>query len=162
MALLGRTGISNLKYSCQPTGAPLTNAQANALIQQLQTHLTKSSNGPKPGTCRTCGKPGHWARECPQRNSSGPRPNNQNKNSDHPNNPNRHTQSVSWKNKPPPQTPQCSKVSEENGKTKWKFVHNNHTFFRVNIVGAGVQHTGQMNTVPKPLTLPPRLTTLKP
>ena len=50
---------------CQPVASdPISQAHAFALLQQ-QTH--GSGNASASDICLNCGKPGHWARDCPQK-----------------------------------------------------------------------------------------------
>ena len=50
---------------CSPDAVAI--AQADALIQQQQGPSSKG----KDGNCLHCGKPGHWARDCPSKRSNG-------------------------------------------------------------------------------------------
>jgi hypothetical protein len=50
---------------CSPDAVAI--AQAYALIQQQQGPSSKG----KDGNCLHCGKPGHWARDCPSKRSNG-------------------------------------------------------------------------------------------
>jgi hypothetical protein len=54
------------QLECTPIGAPLTEATAFTLIQQLQ----QNSGGTKRGVCHNCGKEGHWSRECLEKRSN--------------------------------------------------------------------------------------------
>ena len=58
-----------------PTDRTYTSAEINALFQtKMGTHAT----GPKSGNCNRCGKPGHWARECPNKSQMDANANNSN------------------------------------------------------------------------------------
>ena len=52
--------------------------------EQMRNHAARHDeamdiSAVKPGTCNICNKPGHWARECPQRTNSKQNSNNQGK-----------------------------------------------------------------------------------
>ena len=52
-----------------------TSAEINALFQ---TKMGTQPTGPKSGNCNRCGKPGHWARECPNKSQMDTNVNNSN------------------------------------------------------------------------------------
>ena len=57
--------------------SPMTRAEVMTLMQMKPSvRFGNSVGAKKPGTCNTCGKPGHWSRECPDNNkqkSTNPR-----------------------------------------------------------------------------------------
>ena len=58
-----------------PTDRTYTSAEINALFQtKMGTQPTSS----KSGNCNRCGKPGHWARECPNKSQTDANVNNSN------------------------------------------------------------------------------------
>ena len=58
-----------------PTDRTYTSAEINTLFQtKMGTQPTSS----KPGNCNRCGKPGHWARECPNKSQMDANVNNSN------------------------------------------------------------------------------------
>ena len=58
-----------------PTNRMYTSAEINALFQ---TKMGTRPTGPKSGNCNRCGKPGHWARECPNKSQMDTNVNNSN------------------------------------------------------------------------------------
>ena len=58
-----------------PTDRMYTSAEINALFQ---TKMGTQPTGPKSGNCNRCGKPGHWARECPNKSKTDTNANNSN------------------------------------------------------------------------------------
>ena len=58
-----------------PTDRTYTSAEINALFQ---TKMGTQPTGPKSGNCNRCGKPGHWARECPSKSQMDANANNSN------------------------------------------------------------------------------------
>ena len=58
-----------------PTDRTYTSAEINALFQ---TKMGTQPTGPKSRNCNRCGKPGHWARECPNKSQMDANVNNSN------------------------------------------------------------------------------------
>ena len=58
-----------------PTDRTYTSTEINALFQ---TKMGTQLAGPKSGNCNRCGKPGHWARECPNKSQMDANVNNSN------------------------------------------------------------------------------------
>ena len=58
-----------------PTDRMYTSAEINALFQ---TKMGTQPTDPKSGNCNRCGKPGHWARECPNKSQMDANVNNSN------------------------------------------------------------------------------------
>ena len=62
-------------HAIAPTDRTYTSAEINALFQtKMGTQPTSS----KSGNCNRCGKPGHWARECPNKSHMDTNENNSN------------------------------------------------------------------------------------
>ena len=58
-----------------PTDRMYTSTEINALFQ---TKMDTQPTGPKSGNCNRCGKPGHWAKECPNKSQMDANVNNSN------------------------------------------------------------------------------------
>jgi hypothetical protein len=93
-------------------------ASVNALLQHLQLMSShqQGSAGSKPRNCHSYNKPGHWARECPDKNNSrASQASGQGK--------------TSWKNMAPAKNEGCIKVEGEGNYAKWKKERNGKLFY---------------------------------
>ena len=90
---------------------------ALGLIQSNGLQLKGTGGSTKPGKCRNCGKEGHWAKECPDKQSK--------KDTNGTNQPN------TWR-KRKPDASWCTKVEEKNGVTHWSYKHNDKVFHYCN------------------------------
>jgi hypothetical protein len=75
--------VSYLKYRREDKWQPLHHAKdvkvpARTFGNNLTSIHENSTKTTKPGLCNNCQKPGHWARECPDKKSDGPRSYNRN------------------------------------------------------------------------------------
>ena len=129
-----------VNLQCMDVNQPLTEASALVLMQQLQQQLGGVKNGGhngavKKGNCHKCGKPGHWANECPDKANNNGGSNNrnfQNKRNNFNNKKkfqNRPGGISSWKKKGPDKLEGCKKVGEEDSVVKWMIERNSRKFY---------------------------------
>jgi hypothetical protein len=97
----------------EPDKPSLLQTSINALLQTLQS--SKQDSGSKPGNCHLCNKPGHWARECPNKNQIRQSSGGQYK--------------PPWKTSDPSKTEECTKVEGEGNNVKWTVVRTDKIFY---------------------------------
>ena len=142
------TSFGNFAVACE---TPLTRAEVLNLIQTRSNHSRSfCSSSTRSGNCHKCGKPGHWANECPDTKSLNPSENqntaNRRDSRSAPRRMNRHNgnrrndnATPSWRTTPPGPTNPTTKL--HNNKSfnwcakchRWTTTHTTST------------HTGQKN-----------------